>query len=47
MAMSTFDILKMFWKDWNNHDPQYYKVFVGIGIDEVQYKEITGVDYTA
>lgn len=45
--MSTLDMLKMFWNDWGNHDPQYYKVYVGMGIDANQYKELTGVDYVA
>ena len=45
--MSTLDMLKMFWNDWGNRDPQYYKVYVGMGIDANQYKELTGVDYVA
>lgn len=45
--MSTLDMLKMFWNDCGNHDPQYYKVYVGMGIDVNQYKELTGVDYVA
>ncbi|WP_242363428.1 XkdX family protein [Limosilactobacillus antri] len=44
--MTDLQMLKTFWS-WGNHDPQYYKVFVGLGIDAAQYKEITGVDYVA
>lgn len=45
--MTTLDMLKMFWNDWGNHDPEYYKIYVGMGIDATQYKEITGKDYVA
>lgn len=42
--MSTWDMLKIFWS-WGNHDPEYYKVYVGAGIDADQYKQLTGVEY--
>lgn len=45
--MTDFETLKMFWNDWGNHDVEYYKVYVGVGITPEQYKEITGVEYTA
>lgn len=43
----TMTMLKMFWQQWGNHDPQYYKIYVGMGITADQYKELTGVDYVA
>lgn len=43
----TMTMLKMFWQQWGNHDPQYYKLYVGMGITADQYKELTGVDYVA
>lgn len=37
----------LFFKSWGNTDPDYYKTFVGAGLTEEQYKEITGIDYKA
>lgn len=37
----------MFWNDWGNTDPDFYKVFVGAGLTEDDYKDITGVAYKA
>lgn len=44
--MSDYEMLKMFW-EWGNHDLDYYKVYIGMGINAQQYKEITGVEYTS
>lgn len=44
--MVNMDLLKMFWS-WGNHDADYYKIYVGMGITADQYKELTGVDYVA
>jgi len=48
--MDTMTMLRMFWNDWGRQDPEYYKVYVGVGdgfITPDQYKEITGKDYVA
>jgi len=45
--MDVYEECKIFWNDFGNHDPKYYKVFVGVGLTADQYKEITGVDYAA
>lgn len=44
--MSVYEQCKVF-LSWGQTDPEYYKVFVGVGLSEDQYKEITGVAYTA
>ncbi|BEI53938.1 MULTISPECIES: XkdX family protein [Lactiplantibacillus] len=44
--MSTYEECLVF-KSWGENDPNYYKVFVGLGLTTAQYKEITGVDYVA
>lgn len=44
--MSDYEMLNMFW-GWGNHDLDYYKPYVGMGITAQQYKEITGVEFTA
>lgn len=44
--MSQLDILKIFWNQWDNHDLNYYKVYVQCGaITKDEYKEVTGSDY--
>lgn len=44
--MSVYEECKVF-KSWGQTDPEYYKVFVGAGLTEDQYKEITGIAYKA
>lgn len=44
--MTVYDQCKIF-KSWGQTDPNYYKVFVGVGLTADQYKEITGIDYVA
>ncbi|MCI2961006.1 XkdX family protein [Pediococcus pentosaceus] len=35
----------LIFKSWGNTDPEYYKVYVGVGLTAEQYKGITGEDY--
>ncbi|KRK40785.1 XkdX family protein [Loigolactobacillus bifermentans] len=42
--MTVYDQCKLF-KSWGQNDPDYYRVFVGVGLTEAQYKEITGQEY--
>ncbi|MCC6120601.1 XkdX family protein [Lactiplantibacillus plantarum] len=44
--MTVYEQCKIF-KSWGQTDPNYYKVFVGVGLTADQYKEITGEDYVA
>lgn len=42
--MTVYDQCLVF-KSWGQNDPNYYRVYVGFGITEAQFKEITGEDY--
>lgn len=44
--MSTYQQCLIF-KSWGQTDPNYYKVFVGVGLSPDQYQEITGVAFQA
>lgn len=37
----------LIFKSWGQNDPNYYRVYVGLGLTVDQYKEITGEDYVA
>lgn len=37
----------LIFKSWGQNDPNYYRVFVGLGLTADQYKAITGDDYQA
>lgn len=44
--MTVYEMCLIF-KSWGQNDPNYYQIFVGNGLTEEQYKEITGEDYVA
>lgn len=35
----------LIFKSWGQTSPDYYKIYVGVGLTAEQYKEITGEDY--
>lgn len=37
----------LIFKSWGQNDPNYYRVYVGLGLTADQYKGLTGEDYVA
>ncbi|MDV0430108.1 XkdX family protein [Lactiplantibacillus sp. DA1] len=43
--MTIYEQCKLF-KSWGQTSPDYYKVFVGVGLTTEQFQELTGQEYT-